>query len=174
MAGNDAVYASFVSFVVSTVELLSAKVQCRLCSLLCVRRILPMQKTARAAADLPMAKFSFAVGKQKICRLSGKKFAVGQRDTCRWQTFTLPTANKKFAVGKCAAGHRQNSTANLLVCALAYTKTGDAAGMAAAGIRPFVYSPAEFAGTADLEEAAAEISALQGRTPRQLAAEALL
>ncbi|HIW36238.1 MAG TPA: hypothetical protein IAA30_04585, partial [Candidatus Treponema faecavium] len=109
MAGNDAVYASFVSFVVSTVELLSAKVQCRLCSLLCVRRILPMQKTARAAADLPAAKFTFAVGKQKICRLSGKKFAVGQRDTCRWQTFTLPTANRKFAVGKCAAGHRQNS-----------------------------------------------------------------
>ena len=66
MAGNDAVYASFVSFVVSTVELLSAKVQCRLCSLLCVRRILPMQKTARAATDLPMAKFTFAGDKQKI------------------------------------------------------------------------------------------------------------
>ena len=107
MAGNDAVYASFVSFVVSTVELLSAKVQCRLCSLLCVRRILPMQKTARAAADLPMAKFTFAGGKQKICRLSGKKFAVGQRDTCRGklllcrrQTENLPAASAPLAIGK--------------------------------------------------------------------------
>ena len=51
----------------------------------------------------------FAGGKFTFCRLSGKKFAVGQRDTCNRQTFTLPTANQKFAVGKCAAGHRQNS-----------------------------------------------------------------
>ena len=43
-----------------------------------------------------------AGGKIYICRLSGKKFAVGQRDTCRWQTFHLPTANKKFAIGKWA------------------------------------------------------------------------
>ena len=36
-------------------------------------------------------------------------FAVGQRATCRLQIFSLPSANKKFADGKCAAGHRQNS-----------------------------------------------------------------
>ncbi|HIW36330.1 MAG TPA: hypothetical protein IAA30_05045 [Candidatus Treponema faecavium] len=35
----------------------------------------------------------FADGKQKICRLSGKNFAVGQRDTCNRQSFHLPTAN---------------------------------------------------------------------------------
>ena len=107
-----------------------------------------------------MANFYFADGKQKICR----------RQVRRW-----PSA-KFIAIGKLLFFKREicQPTANLLVCALAYTKTGDAAGMAAAGIRPFVYSPAEFAGTADLEEAAAEISALQGRTPRQLAAEALL
>ena len=48
-----------------------------------------------------------AIGKIQICRLSGKKFAVGQRDTCNRQTFHLPTASKKFADCKCAAGHRQ-------------------------------------------------------------------
>ncbi|HIW36245.1 MAG TPA: hypothetical protein IAA30_04620 [Candidatus Treponema faecavium] len=45
------------------------------------------------AADFPVAKFYFADGKILVCRLSGKKFAVGQRDTCRRQTFHLPTAN---------------------------------------------------------------------------------
>ena len=57
----------------------------------------------------PPANGAFADCKFYICHLSGKKFAVDQRDTCRWQTFHLPTANKKFAIGKCAAGHRQNS-----------------------------------------------------------------
>ncbi|HIW35744.1 MAG TPA: hypothetical protein IAA30_02035 [Candidatus Treponema faecavium] len=51
----------------------------------------------------------FADCKISVSRLSGKKFAIGQRRTCRLQIFSLPTANRKFAVGKCAAGHRQNS-----------------------------------------------------------------
>ncbi|HIW36097.1 MAG TPA: hypothetical protein IAA30_03855 [Candidatus Treponema faecavium] len=58
---------------------------------------------------MPITKFYFAGGKYLFCRLSGKKFADGWRDTCNRQTFHLPTANKKFAVGKCAAGHRQIS-----------------------------------------------------------------
>ncbi|HIW36840.1 MAG TPA: hypothetical protein IAA30_07650 [Candidatus Treponema faecavium] len=58
---------------------------------------------------MPIAKFYFPDGKFKFCHLSGKNFAIGQRGTCNRQTFHLPTANKKFAVGKCAAGHRQNS-----------------------------------------------------------------
>ena len=61
--------------------------------LCCVRCILLIQDTARAAADLPIANKKFAAGKFLFCRLSGKKFAVGQRDTCRRQTFHLPTAN---------------------------------------------------------------------------------
>ena len=62
-------------------------------------------------ADLQasMGNTKFAGGKIYICRLSGKNFAIGQRDTCRRQTFHLPSANKKFAIGKCLAGHRQNS-----------------------------------------------------------------
>ena len=47
---------------------------------------------------LPMANKKFAVGKLLVCRLFGTNFAVGQRDTCRWQTFHLPTA--PLAIGK--------------------------------------------------------------------------
>ena len=51
-----------------------------------------------------MANIYFAGGKYLFCRLSGKKFAVGQRDTCNRQTFHLPTANKSasapLAIGK--------------------------------------------------------------------------
>ncbi len=100
MAGNDAVYASFVSFVVSTVELLSAKVQCRLCSLLCVRRILPMQKTARAAADLPVANKKFAVYPVRNLPSASETLADGKLLLCRRQTKNLPSASAPLAIGK--------------------------------------------------------------------------
>ena len=115
-----------------------------------------------------MANFYFADGKQKICRRQVRRWPSAKFMSDKWQNKILPSANCYFLNGKFVSRRQIGSGA------LAYTKTGDAAGMAAAGIRPFVYSPAEFAGTADLEEAAAEISALQGRAPRQLAAEVLL
>lgn len=46
-----------------------------------------MNASAEQRKNLPMANKKFAGGKIYICRLSGKKFAVG----------------------KCAAGHRQNA-----------------------------------------------------------------
>ena len=51
-----------------------------------------------------MEKFTFAVYPVRILPLASETLAIG-----KLLTFTLPTANKKFAVGKCAAGHRQNS-----------------------------------------------------------------
>ncbi len=48
-----------------------------------------------------MAKFYFAVYPVRNLPSASETLAIGK-------PFALPTANKKFAIGKCAACHRQN------------------------------------------------------------------